>query len=373
MAILPFSAELTATWVCDYGIQGTCLQLARQDIKLTARDCDDMLNRIERGSTGRRDYVRAARKRLEKGASAEWAFSPQLSPEGNAYISDRLFFSTLGFEHTISVDASDFEGADIVHDLNTPGLAQKLGGGVDGAIETGTAEHVFNLCVYLANVGESLKTGGYALHFVPANNFLDHGFYQFSPTLFRDYYRANRFNVLQLTIIQSQNEEWSDVSISEYKPGQYDRCDMSRFRDHYVVLGVLVRKRVESTNAVAPQQRIYAEQAGWLPNDLPDLQQRSHDIGPLKRPYVNNGGLSWSASLPPEAGQGDSVEQPRHSKLILMEDDRPLGPAHAIHEDIRRLGAGRYSHWSDYLTFSSSEGSDPNSNGRVYRIRLLDF
>jgi hypothetical protein len=49
-----------------------------------------------------------------------------------------------------------------------------------------------------------------------------------------------------------------------------------------------------------------------------------------------------------------------------MEDDRVLGPGQALHDDIRRHGAGRYSHWERTLYFSTSDNSDPNANGRSY-------
>jgi hypothetical protein len=54
------------------------------------------------------------------------------------------------------------------------------------------------------------------------------------------------------------------------------------------------------------------------------------------------------------------------SRLLLFEDDHRLGPAHATHDDVRRLGAGRYSHWRDAVYFSASDNSDPRSNGRSY-------
>ena len=54
------------------------------------------------------------------------------------------------------------------------------------------------------------------------------------------------------------------------------------------------------------------------------------------------------------------------SRIRLLEDGKPLGPAHASHEDVRRLGAGCYSHWFDHVFFSTSDGSDPRTNGRSY-------
>ncbi len=54
------------------------------------------------------------------------------------------------------------------------------------------------------------------------------------------------------------------------------------------------------------------------------------------------------------------------SRPVLREDGRPLGPAHALHEDIRDLGRGRYSHWGATLHFSASDNSDPRRNGHQY-------
>ena len=57
------------------------------------------------------------------------------------------------------------------------------------------------------------------------------------------------------------------------------------------------------------------------------------------------------------------------SRLTLFEDGRELGPGHAAHEDIRRIGQGRFSHWGSELYFSTSDNSDPSTNGRHYEVR----
>jgi len=56
------------------------------------------------------------------------------------------------------------------------------------------------------------------------------------------------------------------------------------------------------------------------------------------------------------------------SSLEVLEDGRPLGPAHSSHFDIRELGCGRYSHWGKQLYFSTSDNSNPLTNGRRYRV-----
>lgn len=52
--------------------------------------------------------------------------------------------------------------------------------------------------------------------------------------------------------------------------------------------------------------------------------------------------------------------------LRLSENGRSLGPAHTPHNEISQKGGGRFSHWKGQVVFSSSDGSDPRTNGRTY-------
>ena len=83
-------------------------------------------------------------------------------------------------------------------------------------------------------------------------------------------------------------------------------------------------------------------------------------------------GHCFLMSLPEYTLVGDTADESCRSRLVLYEDDRPLGPAHSLHEDIRHLGGGRYSHWHGNIYFSSSDHSDPRTNGREYKIVLHD-
>src|SRR5437879_4899681 len=64
----------------------------------------------------------------------------------------------------------------------------------------------------------------------------------------------------------------------------------------------------------------------------------------------------------------DTIETPYNSKLALYENGRILGPQHVLHADIRKYGGGRFSHWNGSIIFSTSDGSDPRTNGRHYSI-----
>jgi len=80
------------------------------------------------------------------------------------------------------------------------------------------------------------------------------------------------------------------------------------------------------------------------------------------------GGHTFLSRLPAGLPPGDAEEEPGRSRLQVLEDGVPLGPAHAPHADIAEEGKGRYSHWGDSLLFSASDNSDPRTNGRQYHL-----
>jgi hypothetical protein len=43
-----------------------------------------------------------------------------------------------------------------------------------------------------------------------------------------------------------------------------------------------------------------------------------------------------------------------------------MGSPHSLHVDIMKDGRGRYSHWGTSMIFSTSDNTNPNSNGRTY-------
>jgi hypothetical protein len=65
----------------------------------------------------------------------------------------------------------------------------------------------------------------------------------------------------------------------------------------------------------------------------------------------------------------DSAVDTAASTATLWEDDVDIGRAHSFHAFIAKEGMGRFSHWGNrYVLFSASDGSDPRTNGRHYRI-----
>lgn len=58
------------------------------------------------------------------------------------------------------------------------------------------------------------------------------------------------------------------------------------------------------------------------------------------------------------------------SSVTVWENGVQIGPAHQAHKDIRTSGGGRFSYWATgNLYFSTTDNSDPRTNGRKYEIR----
>jgi SAM-dependent methyltransferase len=103
---------------------------------------------------------------------------------------DELLVNEFGATSVESVDASDYEQATYVRDLNLelePNFPQ-----FDTVVDGGALEHIFDVRTSFSNIGRCCRIGGRILHVLPANNFVGHGFYQFSPEFFFSLYSASR-------------------------------------------------------------------------------------------------------------------------------------------------------------------------------------
>jgi hypothetical protein len=86
----------------------------------------------------------------------------------------------------------------------------------------------------------------------------------------------------------------------------------------------------------------------------------------IKPPFQKREGFSFYKDKMPFTG--DTPAALNRSNLRVCENGKPLGPASAPHDDIFKKGEGRFSHWGDGLFFTTSDNSDPNTNGRAYVV-----
>jgi hypothetical protein len=89
----------------------------------------------------------------------------------------------LGAPEVFSIDASNYEHASFIADMNDP-VPTELYNRFSVLIDGGTLEHIFNFPQAVENAARMVEVGGHFLSINGTNNFNGHGFYQFSPELF---------------------------------------------------------------------------------------------------------------------------------------------------------------------------------------------
>lgn len=138
----------------------------------------------------------------------------RLLSEANGYAEP--FLRMLGAVEICSIDASPFEGASLIHDMNLP-IPDTLKNAFTVVLDGGSLEHVFDFPRAIKNCMEMLQVGGHFLGITPANNFMGHGFYQFSPDLhFRIFSQNNGFSIESMVLFESPStDKWYEVTDPE--------------------------------------------------------------------------------------------------------------------------------------------------------------
>lgn len=286
------------------------------------------------------------------------------------YISGETLFRSMGFKQVSALDYSNFEDAEYIFDLNSPELPDILKKQFDVVIDHGTIEHIFHIPNCLTNIYKMLKVGGRVVHSSPSSNFFDHGFYMFSPTFFYDYYSANKWIIHTIQVVRT-NPQYQEIEapfFADYEPGIFDHLSSGGLDAGTYGALCIAEKTKESTSTGIPQQGYYERLGDW------EKQASKDALGEmlLNPPFEHEIGNCWQKDLR-EYGivRGDRKETPRGSSLMLWENDITLRTPHTLHETIRTYGKGCYSHWENMLYFSTSDNTDPNKNGRKYRIKAI--
>jgi hypothetical protein len=227
--------------------KGAVLQLGRQEIYAT----DEAM-------------LRMAREERCPVFPVEGDFRPYKSKYfATDSMNDAKFFRMLGFETVHSIDVSDWEGADFIHDFNRPlpddaPYLGKYAAVVDG----GTLEHIFHVPNALKNIFELLAVGGRVLHQVPVDLF-NHGFYNFGTCLFEDFYRTNNFDIDVCAVVAtpySPDPNGPARFVSASAGSQFVRSLSSdTFDGAEHLLFVVATKRADSTGDKIPTQGYYQD------------------------------------------------------------------------------------------------------------------
>jgi hypothetical protein len=173
-----------------------------------------------------------------------------IDAKGDGFVEALLMH--LGADEVRSLDASGYEGATDVHDLNEP-APTALHGRFSAVIDGGTLEHVFNLPEALRSAMVMVEPGGHLILMVPCNNSPGHGFYQVTPELvYRSLSRENGYE-MRLCYLHEDRGGWYAV-VDPSDVGR--RCEFRTRRTAYLFV---VARRVSAAPVFAnwPQQSDY--------------------------------------------------------------------------------------------------------------------
>lgn len=182
---------------------------------------------------------------------------PELRNAG--FLSDDSLYEFLGFEQSVRVDRSDYEGAEESLDLNSAVTPTHLKNSFDLVLDSGTIEHIFEIGRAIQHCLQMAKVGGRIIHLTPTSNAVNHGFYSVSPALFADYYRANGCEIEKLWLCRMK---------SDFVRGSWDVYDCLSSHRNWLPLGRLdgalwltyaVIKKVGIVDPQMPQQSFYVD------------------------------------------------------------------------------------------------------------------
>jgi hypothetical protein len=236
--------------------RGQVLTLGRQDIFISY----DVLQKI----------AEEFGVELSKPESIMLSHKPELAAKG--FISDDCLFQSLGFSTFKTLDYSDYESAHYIFDLNKSEIPEYLCEAFDVIIDGGTIEHVFHIPSALNNIYKMLRYEGRIIHLSPSSNYMDHGFYMFSPTLFENFYTTNKFEINNIQLIRhTQHPDDDPWEISNYQSGCLDNgVSFGGLDDGMYAIICIATKTKNSTGHIIPQQRIYVY-------DIWKVQERQQD------------------------------------------------------------------------------------------------
>jgi hypothetical protein len=156
----------------------------------------------------------------------------------------------LNYRETVAIDFGGTEKA-LRLDLNQP---ISLGRVFDVVYNGGTAEHVFNVWQFFKTVHDHTANGGLMIHGAPFTGWLDHGFFNFNPTLYWDLASTNGYIIQLFLYTELTPLKITRVSQREQLAEMANEGQIGANSHIYVVF----KKSQENCSFRTPQQGYYA-------------------------------------------------------------------------------------------------------------------
>jgi hypothetical protein len=227
-----------------YKIRGKIMCLGNQDV---------YLNEIQLKKILKENKIDLNNIVVEKTRSLEFA----KYSESKNFISSVSLFNALGIDKKdyFDIDKFSFDKPKITHDLQKP-IKKKYHNKFDFVLDSGTLEHIFDIKSVLFNLVKITKIKGRILHIIPCHNYVNHGFYTFSPTFIYDFYKINGFKIDQMYVAElcSFKQRFYEYNHTQSIDGYY----LNRNK-RYLIYALV--KKIKNKKIKIPDQSFYAKRS----------------------------------------------------------------------------------------------------------------
>jgi SAM-dependent methyltransferase len=180
MGLANYILEAVVREHCYRPFTGPIVQIGRQTFELTASEMIELLARYGLPAPAARGEIEIDRQ------------TTQVRQTGKPFVTDRAFFAALGVGEVHAVDHSDFEGADIIHDMNQP-IDSSLEGIADLVLDGSTLDNVHDPAAALMNYNRMLRPGGRLVSINAAKPDVMGAYTGMAAEWFLDYYAVNDY------------------------------------------------------------------------------------------------------------------------------------------------------------------------------------
>ena len=178
-------------------------------------------------------------------------------------VTDRSIFRALGIDTIKALDVSDYEGAEIVHNLNQP-LPDRLQAVADFIVDGSTLDNVFDPAMTLRNYAALLRPGG-RLITINALSLLEEAYTLCSPDWYLDFFVENGFVDCKVYVCAGYgglyNSYWFDTEYIAATKATRLSVFPAKWLRYYTV--VFAEKGATSTSELTPEQMPYRSTANW--------------------------------------------------------------------------------------------------------------
>jgi len=201
---------------------------------------------------------------------------------------DNDLFSSFSDAKYHCLDRSTYEGATIIHDMNTP-INKDLHNRFDFIFNGSCMDNVFNPVSFIINTSNMLKTGGRIVHIECATS-APGAYLMFSPEWFFSYYAVNNFYDCKVYVAIAKkkgiNRYIFDTDLYVWQPFftrniYYCDIDACKTIDGIMYVIVIAEKKNDSTSHICPVQMQYLDK-----NSI-DWRQKFKIFELSERPLIN--------------------------------------------------------------------------------------